>query len=312
MARGSPTDADRVLVDHLAAFGYRVKPATFEYWRGQGALPRRIAPGRGRGRGRGSEDPPESAELALGICRFLDKSQGIPDRPDLPRRRRVVEAPLWLWYERYPIPNETIRDAVGACYLELEGRLSKRRAQARIFDPGAETYELPVMAADAEVAEMLQSDGVRRQSRAFARLRNRLEEAPVQLARRATSQLLQALQGHVDVEATVFPVSFEYPLVVAKATDQVLTPPSEAQDLADALAGEAILREVASLRSGDWRDVREVLRAIQGAVIQLAGSEDAAVRRTAREFPLANNATRLIGAVGALAVNLETIRRAVN
>jgi len=311
MARGSPTDADRVLVDHLAAFGYRVKPATFEYWRGQGALPRRIAPGRGRGRGRGSEDPPESAELALGICRFLDKSQGIPDRPDLPRRRRVVEAPLWLWYERYPIPNETIRDAVGACYLELEGRLSERRAQARIYDPGAETYELPVMAADAEVAEMLQSDGVRRQSRAFARLRNRLEEAPVQLARRATSQLLQALQGHVDVEATVFPVSFEYPLVVAKATDQVLTPPSEAQDLADLLASEAILRKLASMSPDDWRDVREVLRGIQGEVIRLAGDEDAAVRRTAREIPLANNATLLVAAVGALAVTIETMRNAV-
>jgi hypothetical protein len=298
VVRGSPTDADRALVAYLAEFGYPVKAATLEYWRGQGALPPRKAPGRGRGRGRGSADPPETAARALGICRFLDKSEdGIPDRPDLPRRRRVAEAPLWLWYERYPIPNEAIRDAVGACYLGLQRRLGGRPALA---------------AVEAEVAGMHKSEPFRRQVRAFERLPSHPREHPRALAESATSQLLQALQGDVEVEADVFPVVFEYPLVLAGATDEPLTAPPDAEALAELLATETILRKIASMTGDDWRDVREVLRAIQGDVIRLAGNEDQVVRRTARSTPLANNATRLVAAIGALAVTVETMQQAVS
>jgi hypothetical protein len=309
LARGSPTDADRSLSAYLARFGYGREAPTFEYWRGRGALPLRDSPGLGRGRGRGSEDSPETAALALGICRFLDKDGGIADRPDLPRRRRVAEAPVWLWYEGYPVPNEAVRNTVCACYLGLGRRFEQSRNRAKEQSPQAAPYEVVIDAAELEVEGLLDSALFRRQVRAFARISEQLEGSPPRaLAKGAASQLIQALQGQADPEPGVFAAGIESPLILSGVSTSAVMGDQAAERLAERLSIVNIVKTVRRLGHEDWDDIRAAIRAIQGMTMALRVSGDPAARRAGRATPLLNQVTRFVSAIGALAVNLDELR----
>jgi hypothetical protein len=309
MARGRPTAADEKLADAVESYGFkRPSAATFEYWRSQGALPARLSPGLGQGRGRGSQDPPEAELLAVGIARFLDKRRGLPERADLPRRRRVAEAPLWLWYEGYPIPTTSIASTVAALYTATAEFFAAERHKAAGDEPEAAAYELPAAAADAVVARMDRSELFRKQLRA---LRDRPEplahHSPNSLASAASSQLLQALQGDTEVEAGVFAAGIEFPLMTSTGVGAISSA-DEQQAIAKRLSIDNILRTVDELSEEDWRDIRASLHAIQGNLIAFAASANPQLRAFARASLMLNNATRLAAAAGAMAVNLDVLR----
>lgn len=298
------------MLDFLAAQGYELTAATLEYWRGQRALPARLAPGRGQGRGRGSEDPPEAKAIALGICRWLDKKNGIADRSDLPRRRRVADAPLWLWYEGCEIPISTVRRIVVDVYSGLAQRLAFRRRSAARREPDAADYELPIAAAEAELREADRRHPVARgQLRAFRRLYRNLAPARAQeLATSASAQLLAALQGSPDPEPEIFASGIEYPLIAAGVIDERTIGPEQVDGLARRLSIDRILTATNGLTEQDWQDVRAVLRGINAAIDELARHRNPGIRLAAKLLPRLNNSTSLAAAAGAAGANLDVLR----
>ncbi len=312
MARGPASGADREVLDYLEFFGYRKKAATLEYWRGQGALPPRRSRGLGRGKGRDSIDPPETKERALWVSRFLDKRSGIPDRPDLPRRRRVAEAPYWLWYEGYPIPDELIRAAVRVYFLGLHERFEVQRQEAADAEPDIEDYEVPVVVADAEVAGALTTNFGRRQLRVFAARRSALGGGdPDGLVLSANSQFVQALQGFGEPERGMLAHLVETPLLETRALRGPLMSQGGEGQLAAEISAKSIVTAVSRLSPEEWREVHGVVRAIRGTVASLSQGSDDQLRDIAKASPATNTVAGLFGVVGGAAVQLGQLRDAV-
>ncbi len=308
--RSQETEADRELIEYARGFGFRVTARMLEDWRRAGAMPPRERVDLGH-YGTRYEDPPEAKERLIDVCRFLHKHEPFGERPDLPRRRRVAEAALWLWYGGSPIAAEIIRDVTAACYIAVAERLEARRRDAAAADPEAADFELPIIAADAEVENLLDSDLFRRQLRVFRRLGDELDDDPDGRARRATSQLIQALQGRAKPEPGALAGSVEAPLILSGVIDQPLADPEGERSLAERLSARHIIDTLADLSEDDWRDIREILHALNATLGSFEGSGEPQKQAFARLVPRTNTATRLVSAIGALAVHLDELREAV-
>jgi hypothetical protein len=250
--------------------------------------------------------------MALGVCRWLDKRNGIADRPDLPKRRRVAEAPLWLWYEGYDILIKTIRHIVEEGYSGLARRLAVRRRTAARSEPDAADYELPIAAAEAELRDADPSHPVARgQLRAFRRLYRKLAPARAQdLATSASAQLLATLQGSPDPEPEVFQIGIEYPLAAAGVIEAPTMSSAEVERVANHLSIDRILEATNDLTDHDWQEVRLILRGINAAIEELETHPNPRIRIAARLLPRLNTSTRLAAAAGATAATLTSCEAA--
>ena len=86
---GEMTAADRQLIEYAARHGFVVTARQLKRWRDYGVLPRRMRLHLGRGRGTSSQDPRESGDQLIALCRRLEVD------------RRLSRAAVWLWYEEW-------------------------------------------------------------------------------------------------------------------------------------------------------------------------------------------------------------------
>lgn len=306
MTKGRISPADRQTLDYLARFGYARTAATLASWRRQGALPDRAE--RGGGRGRSASDPPETRHLALGICRYLDKRQGIRESPELPRRRRAADAPFWLWLleedlDGLTVPNECIRDRVSAYYVMRDERFALKRNNISAIP--VEDYERPIAAADAA------ADGlnVHKELRpALAVLSKRFPDSSAHsLSASAISQFFQALQGVEDLDTPLLTAFLQFPFLAADALDAPVDEPVAL--VMPQLSLENIIERLRSLSDADWRAVRVVINAAQQWVLTLSQSPNRAEQKFASLLPLLPDTRFLIVLIAYVATSLPVLRR---
>lgn len=144
MARSGETDADRELLTYARGLGIEdLTPRMLEDWRRADALPARIPTYLGRG-GTRWIDPPGTAARAVGVYQFLHKQGPFGERFDLPCRRRVRDAPVWLWYEGLDGLDELARDRACDYWAGWQEDFGAARRQAAAKNPRTAAYELPV------------------------------------------------------------------------------------------------------------------------------------------------------------------------
>jgi hypothetical protein len=311
MSETDNTRADRELIEHAARFGFKVTARMLQDWRRAGAMPARIRFNLGRD-GTRYDDPPEAKELLIPICLFLKKKGQFADRPDLPRRRKLEDALIWLWYEGIPVPLDAIREPVLGYWAELHEEFAVLAERARENEPDAMAYEVPVAVADTLAEQLAKHDGARRHLAVFARHRDDLDADPRVALRAAYSQLFQAMQGETSVELKTFGYLLEYMFIDSGLEDQPGVDPDAIAQVLDALNPSNVVRAVWNLTPEGWRDVRTFLHISQGMLISLERHNgDPRLRRMAKVSPKVSKRGELLMQVGFVAAMLPSIIEAV-
>jgi hypothetical protein len=246
----------------VTAAGEHVTVRRLRDWERQGAL--------GHNR-----DTDAQVARAVGISRYLAKRQPFGARPDLPTRRRVAEAPAWLWYDGWDIPHEEIRERVLALLSDWDAKLAELRLEV---SAGIEEWEQPIAAAEHIARDLQIIPELSRQVRAFAsELHFDQDELPPnrhEQLRDAYAQLFQVLQGSEDVELDRFGRLMQAPLISNRATSEPTLEHDELEGIARRLSLDALAATVTALPEDDWPRMRFALAGILEHARTLATTGD--------------------------------------
>lgn len=312
VARSNQTAADRDLIAHARLAGFaKVTARKLEDWRRAGAMPARVRLSLGR-YGTVAVDSPEAQERLVALCQFLYKAGAMPERADLPRRRRIADALLYLWLEGFEVSTATVRDLVCDRLIALDERLASRRAAAARDHPEWEEYEVSLAASEEAVESMANSDVARNQRLALRPRRKEFDgRQPRELAAAAGTQVMQAIQGHVDLETGLVATLLESPLAGLAADVAPVMSPAEEEQVARELAVDSMVRAVWACSEGDWNSIRAAVQAVNETTIALRNSPDAELRGFACRMPVTNTRGSLATAIARFAAKAPELEEAL-
>lgn len=209
MPRGQPTKADLDLIAAADAAGVVVTRRQIEDWRIAGALPPRTVESLGR-YGRRSHDPPGTAARLLAVCDFMFKTGRLVERPDVPRRRKVSDALLWIWYAGYNVPATEVRDLLSDRLNAVGTVLESMRAAEAKTNPGLPTYEIEQAAAERVANHHRSTPGFRRLARTYRKQPGHEQGAnPGDELAGGIGQIIQMLDSTVEGDANALTHLFD-------------------------------------------------------------------------------------------------------
>ncbi|QEC48540.1 hypothetical protein FSW04_13840 [Baekduia soli] len=255
-----PAPDDEQLLKHAELAGFNVTPRRLAGFRRAQAMP--------------STPTSQCPERLVGLCHFLARTGEFRRRPDLPERRRLADAPVWLWYQGYPVPYLEVRDRAQHYLEHVDRGLRELREAERRLHPDHEPYEYATAAAEAYADAVMPTPMMRGIIPAF--IDNYVRQADGEephvpasrheLARQAAVDLFVRFQGvgHVPNEkAAEFVLA---PLVIAKVQAEV--PDVEAVLAAMSLSG--MNKALWHRSEHEWWMVRHLVHAGLGITHQLA------------------------------------------
>jgi len=262
---------DAALIDHAACFDLAVTPRQLKAWRREGAMP--------------PEPTLRCPERLVALCLFLRRQGTFRSRGDLPDRRRVADAPLWLWYEGIPIPIDEMRDRVLAYLEQIDHELTALRAFAERQTPGLERYEYVSAAAERYADEVMHTNLLPGMLPAFSEEVSRDEEGPVippkphDLARDGLVQLFCCLQDDANGGAENATRVLDAALTTS-GVDALSEDVPDAATMLEALTLRGMTRALWALTERDLWSLRHTIHAALGMAQHLANhTKEPSLRR---------------------------------